>query len=123
MTVTKSSSMSGHEADPAGLLSADLDVGQRGGGHDVDLALVVTQLHELRVGIERLGDDLLDVSGGLRRLEADLTGAVGDTDANVHETQATTELEWLVAPFSVSARHYVGRVTITGFRAPATPPS
>ena len=57
---------------------------KRRGRDDVDLALVVDELEELGVRLERGRDHLLDLGRGLRGLEAELTGAVGDTDANVH---------------------------------------
>src|SRR5690606_26912943 len=75
---------SGDEADPTGLTLADLDVGQRVGRNDVHLALVVGEAQELGVGGEGVRDDLLDLGGGLRALEGELAGGVGDTDANVH---------------------------------------
>src|SRR5690606_8302636 len=84
MTTTKNSSMSGDEPDAAGLLGTDLDVGERGGGHEVELALVVAELDELGAGVESRCDDLLDLGRRLRRLEVDLAGRVGDADPNVH---------------------------------------
>ena len=75
---------SGEEADATALFAAHLEVGERRDRDDVELALLVGQLDELRLAVESGRDDLLDLGRSLRRLDVELTGAVGDTDANVH---------------------------------------
>src|ERR1041384_3421224 len=77
----------GDEADATRLVRTDLEVGEGGRRHEVDAALVVGELDELGVALERGRDDLLDLGRGLRRLEGELAGAVGDTDANVHASK------------------------------------
>src|SRR3954469_854713 len=83
---TKSSSIegSGDEADAAGLLRPDLDVGERRRRDHVDLAGLVEKPDELGAALESVAHRLLDLRGGLGRLEGELPCAVDDADANLH---------------------------------------
>src|SRR3954462_7555189 len=87
--VMNSSSMrggdSGDEADAARLFAADLDVAEGGHGNEVDLPLVVLELNVGSAVGEGLGDDRLDLGGGLARLQVELSGRNCAADTDVHQ--------------------------------------
>src|SRR5690606_2092820 len=76
--------MSGDEADPARLLSAQFDVGEVRGRNDVGAALRVAEAQVAGVLLESGGDLLPHLVGAGGGVEAQLTTGVDDADANFH---------------------------------------
>src|SRR5689334_4957728 len=72
------------EADAPYVGGADFDVGDLGGLHQESPALLVGQREHARILGQRIGDQLLHLSGSLRAVEVELARAVRDTDLDLH---------------------------------------
>src|SRR5919112_225047 len=64
--------LQGAEADPSGLVLRDLDVRELVGRHEHPAALLVLEGEDAEVGLERVGNGLLDLLGGLAALQHEL---------------------------------------------------